>query len=350
MFEGKDPEKRVRTSDDRANKRPVHALQGGVMQNTRRETFRSEAPGHSASHRWMSRGGTALAVMLVAMSLTILAGSSTNIDTSDWPVISKWSAVIRHWFSRTEAAPHPVPLPRTPKVILPSEARDIGQRSMLGTDASASPVALSLILVATKPGRNMHEGSALIGVSRENPQSYVAGALLSNGAELTEIHSDYVVLARGGKHARLSLSGHAGDEIGKGLAPLLAVGGPQPVPPPAATSEEPLTEYLRPSPVYNGTELTGYQVYPGERSTAFGQLGLVPGDLITALDGVALTDPTSALEAFRSLLDGAAMKATVLRRGQVVDIALDGSTIAAERQRVGTSESHAPAGQPAISQ
>jgi hypothetical protein len=44
-------------------------------------------------------------------------------------------------------------------------------------------------------------------VSPENPQNYVAGALLSNGAELTEIHTDYVVLERGGKRSRLRIEG-----------------------------------------------------------------------------------------------------------------------------------------------
>jgi len=45
----------------------------------------------------------------------------------------------------------------------------------------------------------------MLGVARENPQTYSTGALLANGARLTEVRANYVVLERAGHSARLYL-------------------------------------------------------------------------------------------------------------------------------------------------
>jgi hypothetical protein len=56
----------------------------------------------------------------------------------------------------------------------------------LGTDSSVSTVPLPLILVRTQAGRNSREGFAQIGVNARTPQTYQAGAILANGAHLTD--------------------------------------------------------------------------------------------------------------------------------------------------------------------
>jgi general secretion pathway protein C len=204
----------------------------------------------------------------------------------------------------------------------------------LGNDSSLSPVPLPLILTGTMPGRNAHEGTAFIGVNQDSPQTYAAGALLVNNARIAEIYTDHVVLEKDGKRVNLYLLGSGKSSDAKQLASLLTVGGTSPPPPAKITSHEMLTDYIRPSPVYDGQTLKGYQVYPGQNASVFLQMGLQPGDVITAINGSPLNEPHSAIEQFQQLTEGAAVTATVEHKDKKTEsLSLDGSLITQDQQR-----------------
>lgn len=205
--------------------------------------------------------------------------------------------------------------------------------ALAGTDSSLSPTPQKLHLVSTSPGRNARDGTAALGVDLKNPQTYGAGALLANGARLTEIHTDYVVLQRAGASMRLYRDGVATTPKDGQESDLLLVGGPAPEPAPIVTTHEVVTDYLRPSPVYDGQLIKGFVVYPGARTGVFSQLGLQAGDVITALNDTPFSDPTQAYELFRQLTSGVAMSATVERKGKVERLTLDGSHILADQER-----------------
>jgi general secretion pathway protein C len=170
---------------------------------------------------------------------------------------------------------------------------------------------------------------------------------LANGARIAEIYPDHVVLERDGKRVNLFVDDK---KNGKGNE-LLAVGGqPQQVKPAVATYRDVLTDYIRPSPVYDGQggsecwerrsssqcdgdRIKGYQVYPGQRSGVFSQLGLQSGDVILALNDQPFFDPQQAQLAFKQLTDGQAVVATVERKGKVERVSLDGRLIAADQDR-----------------
>jgi type II secretion system protein C len=151
---------------------------------------------------------------------------------------------------------------------------------------------------------NVHEGTAQLGTVRESPQTYLAGALLENGARLAEVHADYVLLRKGARSVRLYLdnSPASREPIGNALTMV----GPiqEPSPPAQPASREILTDYVRPSPVYDGEVLLGYQVYAGTKSAPFAQMGLRAGDVIVAIDSTPLTDPGTSWDMFRQLIDG----------------------------------------------
>jgi general secretion pathway protein C len=220
----------------------------------------------------------------------------------------------------------PAPRAAPPKELDPAIA-------FPGIKSSVSETPRQLVLTGTVLGRNSHEGTAFIGVDPRNPQTYLAGAMLANGARLMQIFKDYVVLEQGGRTVRLYLA----DRQGRGSPPassdLLLVGGPVAGKPATANSSEEFTDYIRPTPVFEGLNLTGYQVYAGVRADVFGQLGLRAGDVITAIDGVPFADPTQAVEMFRQLASGIAMQATVRRAGRLQDISMDGSLIVAAQER-----------------
>jgi hypothetical protein len=217
-----------------------------------------------------------------------------------------------------------------PVAINPNQPTLDASKPLPGLEASLSKDPLSLILVRTEPGRNASEGRAFLGTARENPQTYAGGALLLNGARIKEIYSDHVVLERNGKQAKLFVDGSKQNK--KALNDLLTVGGQPEVKQAAITHHEQITDYLRPSPVYDGQVLKGYEVYAGAKSGVFSQLGLQNGDVILSLNDQPFTDPQQAMQLFDQLLQGIAMTASVERKGKVERIAVDGGVIIKEHE------------------
>jgi hypothetical protein len=228
------------------------------------------------------------------------------------------------WVRRT--TPKPAPIALAP-VQPPTKAIGIAPPIPKGTDASSSPIPLQLILVRTRPGASLHDGTAEIGVVRESPQTYQAGALLENGARIAEIHADYVLLQKEGHTARLFLDSTSVAAKATNSA-MLMVGGNKETPKPAKiTTREVLTDYIRPSPVYEGGNLIGFQVYAGAKSAQFSQMGLQPGDVIVEIDGTPLNEPEIAWDVFRQLPEGSVLSATVKRQGGIAHVTLDGTLI-----------------------
>ncbi|MGH8137696.1 MAG: type II secretion system protein N [Steroidobacteraceae bacterium] len=234
-----------------------------------------------------------------------------------------WFEQLTEW---TRRAPHRTVRPPVPIGPVGAPITVTPQRP-LGTDSSVSPVPLRLILVHTEPGRNYSEGLAQIGVNARTPQTYRAGAILANGARLSEIHPDYVILQRNGQSVRLSL-GAEGAPAGSAAQALLTVGG---VTPAAATgraaSQHRFTDYLRPSPVFFGGRLHGYALYAGRHQDPFFKMGLEPGDLVTRINGVPVSGAAQTLASLHTLLDGAALTVEIQRNGVAQILALDGAIL-----------------------
>ena len=273
-----------------------------------------------------------------AAVLIMLALWSAGLPPTElWSRAAQWLSASRTssepFTTQAQVAPLP-PLPSDlPRTLPPTE-------SSSGTDSSISQTAQPLYLLGTVPGRHAREGTALIGTSVDNPQTYSAGALLANGAQLAEIYRDHVVLKRGEQSARLPLYQLAqASETKSLLNDLLTVGGEMPEPAAPGVRPQALTDYLRPSPVYDGEVLAGYQVYPGQRSGVFAQLGLRAGDVITAINDAPLVDPAQSVAVLEQLLDGVAVVATVVRKNSAVGqdtrerITLDGAVIVADQER-----------------
>ena len=275
--------------------------------------------------RWLTFGASAL----IATLALIIAG----FDPGKW--YARWHD------NRPKAAPPVVnTVPVVPHAALPSRTA-AATKLLPGAQSSTSPTPQGLVLTGIILGRNAKDGYAMLGVARENPQTYSAGALLANGARLAEIHAKYVVLERDGHSVRLYLEGTGlQPESGATVKPLLTIGGNSAPRTATATSTEPLTDYLRPTPLYDGATLVGYQVYPGAKPGAFLQTGLQAGDVITAIDGAPLSDTAQAPESLRRLMDGNTHTATVNRKGSSVEVSLDGSSwILGDRERAKDRES-----------
>lgn len=84
-----------------------------------------------------------------------------------------------------------------------------------------------------------------------------------------------------------------------------------------------LTEVISPRPYFVGGQQRGYRVYPGKDRRQFQQLGLRPGDIVTAINGTALTNPTEGARIFSSLGDASSVTVTLERNGSPQTITLD---------------------------
>jgi type II secretion system protein C len=193
---------------------------------------------------------------------------------------------------------------------------------------SDSTVRKDLILTGTVLGRNLNEGRAFIGIDESNPQTYSAGAILANGARLSLIAKDYVVLEKDGQSVRLYQQTVKHRSVRNNA--LLRVGGTSSSEAAPANYVETFSQFIRVNPIYAGDALRGYEVYPGRRSAVFSRLGLRSGDVITALDGSPITDGEAAMQLLEQLATGVAMSATVDRKGTRQIVGLDGALLRAE--------------------
>ncbi len=252
---------------------------------------------------------------------------------------TQWVSAAQGWWAEGESpkvsSQQPVPNAAVPAGIENTPAASDGDTAAQGTDSSVSATPLPLYLVATSPGRNKNEGTARIGTSVDNPQTYTGGALLTNGARLAEVHKDHVVLTRGSVSAELYL--YQRDPRAKQRSSdndLLMVSAEPPPPIVAQKVNDGLTDYVRPSPVYDGEVLRGYQVYPGARAGIFARLGLEPGDVITSINDAPLNEPSQSMELFIQLMRGVAVVATVERKNTSRRVTLDGALISADQESI----------------
>jgi type II secretory pathway component PulC len=239
-----------------------------------------------------------------------------------------WSARVplSRWWSDDPPAAQTLETAGTTRApdVTPAVAREV--------DATVSDVPETqqqLVLVSTAPGRTNIEGTARLGTSVRHPQTYAAGAILANGSTLTHIYTDRVVLEREGSKLTLYVAdGNA--SRARGSADLALVGGPpRPAPDMPTLAADPLTDIIRSMPFYEHEAIAGVQVFPGQKSGVFAQLGLKSGDVITSLDAVPVADSQVAFEQLRMLTDGAALTATIRRGGKTQTIALDGRIVMA---------------------
>lgn len=220
-----------------------------------------------------------------------------------------------------------------PAPVLPGQRPADPKLTSLGTHDFGSKVPLRLILVSTTPGVRPRSGTAAIGTNSLNPQTYMAGAILLNGARLSEIHRKYVILERNGKSARLYIQG-----IRQISAPeadsLLAVGGTQAVAAKAEASPDSgqleaaqVTDYIRPNPVFRAGQLEGFILYPGGKPGAFARMGLASGDVVTEVNGVPVANIGDFMAMLQGIAEGNTLQVTVSRSGREMQLTLDGAAM-----------------------
>jgi general secretion pathway protein C len=268
-----------------------------------------------------------------------------------------WQAVQLTWTALgSRSAPPPAGLAQAPAPQVPATpAVDVGRivnAHLFGlagasgsqeTDPTAvAATQMNLVLAGTIAHADPQQGYAIIGDSAATARVYSVGKTITGGTKLHSVYPDRVILDRGGKLEALILPKKF---QGGGMSAARPVAAAPPDPTMgqrlqnlAAQNPGAITEVIRPQPVFANGQQRGYRVYPGRNRQQFSQLGLMPGDLVTAINGTPLDDPARGMEILQSINSAAQVTVTVERNGQSTQVSINTAQVAADAASGALSE------------
>lgn len=157
---------------------------------------------------------------------------------------------------------------------------------------------------------------ALIQVSNGKEKSYSLGNTIESGVTLTRIFPDRVLIKRNGHFETLKLD----------RAPAIATqlsAHPGTASPSLATVRRKLIrrpakifQFVQMQPVHSHGNLLGWRVFPSSHRDLFRAIGLKPGDLITAINGIALNSPSHSMKAMNAAKRASRVTLSVKRHGK----------------------------------
>jgi general secretion pathway protein C len=210
------------------------------------------------------------------------------------------------------------------------------------TEADTPVTSVPLVLAGVVADGDPLKGFALLGPAATSIRIYSVGSVVPGGLKLHSVYPDRVLLDRGGIIEALMLPRQP---TAAGTAPIVG-----PVPSNALQRVQQIVrdnpgiigEIIRPQAVLADGRQRGFRVFPGPNAAAFNRLGLRPGDLVTAINGAALDDPSVGNEIFASLGSVAEARVTVTRNGSQQDLILNLAEVAAEAERMNSSGAAPP--------
>jgi general secretion pathway protein C len=211
-----------------------------------------------------------------------------------------------------------------------------GSAAQFAQQGPAPVTSMALVLVGVMAAEDPQRGVAILGTSAPAAKVYLVGATLPGGARLHAIYSDRVLIEHGGSIEALPLP----------RQPSAAA----PAPPPTATAADRMQQLVQQNPGVVSTVLRpqvvlvdgrqrGFRVFPGPNRQAFNKLGLRPGDLVTAINGTMLDDPTVANNVFGTLSTAPNAHVTVMRDGRQQDLVINVAQAVSEAERLGAEPS-----------
>jgi len=213
-------------------------------------------------------------------------------------------------------------------------------------DPNNAPLSsANLALAGTIATENPKKGIAII--SDGSPSKVFVVGDNVNGASLYSVYLDHVILDRGGNLETL-------------LLPRLFAGGSRAAPQRAAADvrtaqssqnvSSVLHEVMRPVAAYDSAagKFRGFRAYPGRNRAMFTELGLKPGDLVTAINGQPLDDAQKSERVMNTAQTAASVTVTIERGGNRQDVSFNVADIATkaphdlETEKLGGAGATAP--------
>lgn len=297
----------------------MRAMPGNLISDAQLQRILSLYERHVAT---LSGGAALVLVALIAMLAARLVWMLVPV-----PEAAAWRPAPMAAVSPASAGERPIDLAsltRTPLFGRYEAASDTAEGDLHDAPDTRLSLTLMGVLASDSPSAR-----ALIAASNGEEKPYAIGAQVIPGVELKAIFSDRVVLARNGALETLRLDKNAPSRAtaarpvenlspsGAAMASLTDIRSQVLADPTKAAN------YLRVQPANVNGQLRGYRVYPGRERDAFQQLGLRPGDLVTAVNGVELNDPQKALQLLSQLSQASLVEVTIQRGGQTQSLSLN---------------------------
>ncbi len=227
-----------------------------------------------------------------------------------------------------------------------------GNTPVAATGASAA--AQSMILRGTLAERDPAAGVAVIDTG-EGEQAYRAGEAIASGLKLARVYPDRAIVLRDGVEETLTLTRD------RNLQPAEIVRQPTPVGARnagangattpsqsnlagarsngagqtvraspelqqtidhARQNPEELARRLQIVPVLDGGRMTGVRLSSGTDTSLMSQIGLRPGDVVTAVNGAPVDSLARGQQIIEGLRSASSARVTVLRDGRPTDITI----------------------------
>ncbi len=190
---------------------------------------------------------------------------------------------------------------------------------------AAPETSLALTLQGTY-AQGGGRGYAIISAAGGKAKVYTQGDKLPGNVHLTAVYTDRVLLTTTSGEETLRLIKPQSGDISLTASPLPprnAKAGPSPLTrllksvPQSALG---LNKFVKATPLRVGGRFLGYRVDPGTNPALFTRLGLRPGDVVTAINGLPLNTPGGALAAMRGLRNPENISLVVERNGHPITL------------------------------
>lgn len=241
-----------------------------------------------------------------------------------------------------------VPIPATEVPITASQqtdalslSREIVARHLFGEAQTASAAVepsaipetqLKLVLRGVMATHDQHTATAIIADPSGNEDYYEVGKELPGGATLKEVHDQYIVLSRAGRLETLRLPTDSLN-VSKELTTSNPNVAPRGVVPGAGAllrqyrdqfirDPQSLANLLQGEPYWENGRLIGYRLRPGRDPGVLEKFGVQSGDIVTAVNGVSLTDPAGRMELLRNMNNATQVNVDLIRAGRPISISI----------------------------
>jgi general secretion pathway protein C len=283
------------------------------------------------------QGRTAQRVMLV-INLLLVLWIASRLAALTWGLLPHEEQPAQPVIAATGSVPaKPDPdrmlIRQLPGWHLMGEVTIAAEPVRIATPVDAPDTQLKLTLKGALSSDDKVHARAIIADQRGQDEHYAIGATLPGNAELSAIYPDRVILQRNGRYETLRLPTDIapGNVYSAAATPAAMRSSQSPAQRLQAVRQQirqqpaSLARMLRVAPVNDPDgNLVGYSVAPGKDPQLFEQVGLQAGDVVTEVNGLALTDPQNSAMALQSLQSGEPVTLKLMREGVEQSLSLDG--------------------------
>ena len=159
------------------------------------------------------------------------------------------------------------------------------------------------------------ESLALISRSEEEAKVFKINDTVVQGTRLHSIYADRVILDNRNDLESLKLPK---EEVPTSITKIID----NDIKPLNQFGAE-LVDTIRPTPYFKSGKQAGYRVYPGNDRKKFMSLGLMSGDLITSVNGMALNDPQKAMMIFQGIEKESQVTLIIMRNNESIELKIN---------------------------